>query len=277
MDGVVSRLGEPRIGMAMLSAVVSLVMAVHWWPMVVPGLVVAGLSVARPDLVVHPGVWWTMAATWLGAIVAVQDRMEDHVHLFAAWLVALALSLAHAHDEELVRRAAWHARILIGATFTAAVAWKLHFGEFVTGTTLRVFMVVDERFAPLASVVGLPANRIDRDRDAISALLEGGLDTVVLDDSSSVTWRLTVLAVVTLAMEAMVAVSHLAPEDSRLASLRLPSVAVFGVTTYAVVPVLPFAALLAVLSIAAARWRREVMWIFPLLVLASAARLAFVL
>jgi hypothetical protein len=60
-----------------------------------------------------------------------------------------------------------------------------------------------------------------------------------------------------------------------LAALRLPALVLFGVVTYSVVPVLPFAALLATLAMVVARWRREVMWVFPVMVLVTAIRAAF--
>lgn len=274
MDAV-TRLRDPRYGMAFLTAVVSLVMALHWGPMLAPGTAVLAAAIIRPDLAVRPAVWWAMAALWAVALVVEQPRMEDHVHLFAAWLVALALVMAHRDDETLVRGASWHARMLVGVAFSAAVAWKLYFGEFVTGVTLRLFMLVDGRFAPLAGMVGLPDGTLERDRGQLANLLDGTIDTMTLAPGAR--WRLAVVAAATLVIEAVVAASHLAPDSSPLARLRLPSLALFGVTTYAMVPVLPFAALLGVLAIVVARWRHDVMWVLPALVLVAAVRVAFLI
>lgn len=270
----VDHLRDPRLGMPVLTAVISLLMALHWGVMLAPGAVVLVLAVARADLVSRPVVWWAMAAVWFTALAIAQNRMEDHVHLFTSWLVALAIALSRADLEDVVRSAAWHARLLIGIAFAAAVGWKLFFGEFATGMTLRLFLVTDARFEPLARALGLGADRLHTDREHVSALLDGSITTVPLGDHTEAMWRLTVIAVSTLLLEVVVAVSHLAPDRSRLAGLRLPSVAVFGVTTYAIVPVLPFAALLGVLALAAARWRRTAMWIVPALVLVAAVRFA---
>lgn len=274
MDAWLARIREPRFGIVLFSAVLSLLMAAHWPPMALPGLVVLGTAIFRPQIVVLPVVWWVMAGLWLTVVVLVQDRMEDHVPLFTVWLVALAISLADDADDAFVQRAAWHARVLVGVTFTAAVSWKLYFGDFVNGTTLWMFMIVDDRFNPLAMMVGLSDADLERDHNGLSSLLQGTLGTVTLDAPPTVIWRITAAAVFTLLVEAVIAVSHLAPDTSRLAALRLPSVVLFGVMTYAVVPVVPFAALLAVLTMIVARWRREVMWVFPVLVLVSVARLA---
>jgi hypothetical protein len=90
---------------------------------------------------------------------------------------------------------------------------------------------------------------------------------------SHLIWKVAVVAVLTLLLEVSVAASHLAPNGSLLAKLRLPSIVVFGLMTYAVVPVLPFAALLATLAMVTARWRTQVMWVFPVMVLSSIVRL----
>ncbi|MFW6034580.1 MAG: hypothetical protein ACOC9R_05525 [bacterium] len=272
IDTWVTRLREPRFGVVFVSAVVAFLMGTHWTPMGAPGAAVIALAVLRPQLAVRPAVWWAMAGVWSAAAVLVHDQMEDHVYLFTAWLVALALSLARDDDSFLVH-AAWQARILIGVTFTAAVAWKLYFGEFVTGTTLWLFMLVDSRFEPLATVVGLSDTAIEQDRAGLTELLTGTTGTVTLEAPDSVTWRITALAVLTLVLEAVVAASHLMPDSSRLAALRLPSVVVFALVTYSVVPVLLFAAPLALLAMTAARWRREVLWVFPVLVFVIVLRL----
>lgn len=268
-----TRLREPRFGMVFFSAVLSLLMAAHWPPMLLPGLVVLGIALVRPQVVVLPVVWWVMAGLWLTAVVVVQDRMEDHVPLFAVWLVALAISLAADADDSFVERAAWHARVLVGVTFTAAVAWKVYFGDYLTGTTLWMFMLVDRRFQPLVTMVGLSDASVERDREGLTSLLEGAVGSVSLDAPTTVIWRITAAAVLTLVLEAVIAASHLAPDSSRLAALRLPSIVLFGVVTYGVVPVIPFAALLAMLTMIVARWRSEVMWVFPVIVLVSVVRL----
>lgn len=271
-----ARLREPRFGVVFVTAVIALLMAAHWTPMALPGVVVVVLAALRPQIAARPVVWWVMAGLWFAVVVLLQDRMEDHVHLFAVWLVALAISLAQ-DDDTFIDHAAWHARVLIGVTFTAAVAWKLHFGEYVTGMALWTFILADDRFRPLATVVGLSDTAIEQDREALAELLAGTVDTVSLEAPSALIWRITTVAVLALVLEAVVAASHLVADSSRLAALRLPSVVLFAVVTYAVVPVLPFAALLAMLALTAARWGRHAMWVVPVIVIVSAIRLSLVI
>lgn len=114
-------------------------------------------------------------------------------------------------------------------------------------------------------------------RAGLRDLLAGTVDAVSLEAPSGVLWRITAVALLTLPLEALIAVSHLVPDSSKLAALRLPSIVLFAVVTYSVVPVLPFAALLAVLAITAAGWRREVMWAFPVMVIVSVIRLLFII
>ena len=273
IDTALARLREPRLGMVFVSGVVALLMAAHWPPMAVPAIALLGLAVVRPQIAVRPVVLWALAASWFAAILLVPERMEDHVPLFTIWLVALAVSLGPDNGTEFVSRAAWHARMLIGVTFAAAVAWKLFFGTYVNGVTLWTFMLVDKRFQPLATVVGLSDSTIEQQRVALSALLAGSRDSVPLESPTAVVWIITATAVLTLLLEATIAMSHLLPDSSRLAVLRLPSIALFGVVTYGVVPVVPFAALLSLMAVAVARWRYGAMWVMPVLMVVSVARL----
>jgi hypothetical protein len=120
--------------------------------------------------------------------------------------------------------------------------------------------------------VGLPDAAVDAQRAAIADLLAGTASSAALEAPRSVIPRIVVLAILTLLIEATVAVSHLAGDHRRVAALRLPSLVAFAVLTYAVVPVLLFAALLAVLAMATAQWRADVLWVFPVFVLVPLVR-----
>ena len=272
IDAFLARVREPRFGVVLLTCVVNILMSMHWAPLMVPGLAVLALAVLRPRDVVRPVVWWLMAAMWFAALLLLQERMEDHVYLYSVWLVALAMLLG-GDEEGFVERAAWQARVLIGVTFGFAVAWKLYFNEYVSGAALWVFFVVDRRFEPLVMGLGVPDATLEQGRAAVSEILSGSGAGGTYVVPADVAWRVTVVAVLTLLLETTIAVSHLAPDASRLAVLRLPSLVLFGVATYSVVPVIPFAALLATLTLVVARWRSGAMWVFPVLVIPAVIRL----
>jgi hypothetical protein len=272
ISGWLTRLREPRYGMVVFTTATALLMAAHWRPMLLPGGVLVVLALLRPDVAVRPYVWAAVAASWAGALFLHPGRMEDHVYLFVAWLVALAVALTEPDDHAFVQGAAWQARTLLGIVFTAAVGWKLAFGEFLDGSALWMFLLIDGRFGPLTAVVGLPDAAVDAQRAAIADLLAGTASSAALEAPRSVIPRIVVLAILTLLIEAMVAVSHLAGDHRRVAALRLPSLVAFAVLTYAVVPVLLFAALLAVLAMATAQWRADVLWVFPVFVLVPLVR-----
>lgn len=273
IDQFVTRLQHPRVGIPFLTAVTSLVMSTHWAPMALPSLVLMCLFVAAPRIAVHPITWWALAVAWFGAQVLVPDRMEDHVPLFTIWLVALALSL-HRPAEEFLGAAALQARVLVGVTFTAAVAWKLYFGTYLDGVTLWTYMIADDRFQPLAVLVGLSGDSIQADRGEISRLFSGDQPTVQLEASAWTVTAIVVVSVLTLLLEAVIALSHLSPDGSKVALLRLPSLVLFGVVTYGTVPVLPFAVLLAVFAMTVGHWRRGVLWVLPAFMVVIAIRVA---
>jgi len=273
IDQFLDRLQQPRFGITFMTAVTSLVMSTHWAPMAIPSLALMILSIARPKLAVHPVAWWLLALAWFCAQVLVPERMEDHVPLFTIWLVSLAICLARPADEFL-GAAAFQARMLIGVVFAAAVAWKLVFGTYLDGVTLWTFMIADERFQPLAAAVGLSGDAIEADRSQISRLLSGDQSAVSLEASTWTVTAIVMISVLTLLLETAISASHLAPSSSRLARLRLPSLVLFGVVTYGLVPVLPFALLLALFAMTVARWRREVMWVLPAFMIVIAIRVA---
>lgn len=273
IDRMLDHLRQPRVGIVVLTAAVALLMSVHWWPLAIPSGAFLLVAAVRPERAARPTVVALLAACWFVGVVVANDRMEDHVPLFAVWLVALAFSLA-ADGDEFVDRAAWQARMLIGVPFAAAVAWKLYFGTYVTGDTLWSFMLIDGRFAPLALAVGLSDAEIEQDRNELSELLAGNLDAVTLDAQAVTVAAIIATSVLTLVLEAVIALSHLLPDGSVLARVRLPSVVLFAVVTYAVVPVMPFAALLSLLAMTTARWQRGTLWVFPVLMFVSATRLA---
>lgn len=274
IDTFLARLQQPHFGILFMTAVVSLLMSTHWSPMAIPSLALLGLCLLRPRISARPITWWLMALAWLGALVLVPERMEDHVPLFTVWLVALAVCLRRPAQEFLVG-ATFQARMLIGVTFTAVVGWKLYFGTYLNGVTLWTYMVADDRFQPLAAVVGLSEEAIETTRQALSGLLAGTETAVPLEASDLTVSAIVVVSVLTLVLEAVIALSHLAPDSSRLARLRLPSIVVFGVVTYGTVPVVPFAVLLALLAMTIGHWRREVLWVLPAFMLAIATRVAF--
>jgi hypothetical protein len=273
IDQALARMQEPRFGVVLVSGALSLFMSVHWWPMAVPSVVFLGLCLTRFDLAARPAAPAVLAACWFATMVVVPERIEDHVPLFSVWLVALAVSLAH-RGRDFVDHASWHARVLVGVAFAAAVGWKLFFGSYVNGVTLWLFIAVDSRFSPLAAALGLSQDDLEQTRAGLSDLLDGSTDSVLLDASPTVVALIAATAVLTLALEAVIALSHLVPDGNRIASLRLPSVVLFGVVTYAVVPVVPFAGLLALLTMTTARWRRSSLWVLPVLLLVSTTRLA---
>lgn len=273
IDEFVTRLQEPRFGIPFLTAVTSLVMSTHWAPMAVPSLVLVVLSVARPKIAVHPVAWWLLALAWAGAQAIVPERMEDHVPLFTVWLVALAICL-HRPVDEFLSAAAFQARVLTGVTFSVAVAWKLYFGTYLDGVTLWTYMIADDRFQPLARTVGLSGDAVQADRTEISRLFSGEQPSVLLEASAWTVTAIVVVSVLTLLLEAVIAVSHLAPDGTWPAVLRLPSLVLFGVVTYGTVPVLPFALLLALFAMTVARWKPQVLWVLPTFMIVIVIRVA---
>jgi len=225
--------------------------------------VLCAVALPRPPVLRSPWLWAALfvaiglrqAATW--------HQVDDHIIVTTYWCGAVALGLT-ARDPR--RTLAASARLLVGAVFAFAAAWKLRSGEFVDGSFFRYSLLFDDRFETVARIAGgtthamrtanldgLNALAVDPDGGGWQQLQEGTRNVAV---AQAFTWW-------GLVVESAVAVAFLVPLRRRWEGLRVAALVAFAGTTYLVVPVGGFGTLLLVLGAAQAssdRLRVAYLW-----------------
>ena len=146
------------------------------------------------------------------------------------------------------------ARFLVGSLFAFAAGWKLFSGQFLDGTFFRYTLSFDERFEVVARFVGGTTDAMrGSNLAAVNQLLAaGGGGEVVLREGAGAPALAVVFTWWGLLIELAVAAVFLLPLGRRWHRarhrVRHATLATFAATTYAVVPVGGFGALLLVLG-----------------------------
>ena len=255
LEGALAELRTP-VGLVLMStAAIGLLMAAHWLALAPIMVVFYFASVLMPTLVRHSGTWFAIAAVWAVAVVVQRNAMEDHVYLYLAWLVAVAVSLLD--RDSFIAESGRNGRYLIATVFGAATIWKLTSPSFLSGSAMWTFGLLDDRLHPLMNLAGISSASLAEARPQVAAA--GSAEGVVFDIGLSgySTAALLAVSLGTIAIEALVAITHAVPDTNRLAKLRAPVLVTFGIVTYAIVPVLPFAVLLALIGSVIARGDRR--------------------
>jgi len=270
IGGTLVRLRSPVPAVLFATALVGVIMSEHWSPLLFATVPLTLVTLLRPELVDLPQAWFGACAAWAVVAVVRRSDMEDHVFLYVAWLLAVAISLLD--RESFTETAALQGRRLIGVVFGLAVFWKLFFGDFVTGVALWTYGALDDRFAPLMRLVGISPEETQRSFESVEHLAVGHLETLPIEVSTYTSLALVLVAVGALLLEALVAVAYSAPDGGRLERLRVPALGLFGVITYGLVPVLSFATLLALMGSVVARFERRRVVVLVLMVVAASVR-----
>lgn len=77
----------------MITAGTGIFMGAHWSPLVPLMLAFYLVTLLAPSAARNSLIWFVMAAAWVAAVMIQPSAMEDHVYLYLAWLVAIAVGL----------------------------------------------------------------------------------------------------------------------------------------------------------------------------------------
>lgn len=205
------------------------------------------VAIPRHDLLRSPWLWAALFAAIGARQLATWHHLDDHVVATTYWCGAVALALRATDPLTTLARGA---TLLIGTLFAFAAGWKLATGQFLDGTFFRYTLVFDDRFTVLGRVVGRTTTAARQaDISAVTDLLHGGRETVVLQEGSLAPTLARLMTWWGVALEVAVAVTHLVPTKPWA---RHATLVAFAVTTYPVVPVSGFGSFLLVLGAAQA-------------------------
>ncbi|HVV99088.1 MAG TPA: hypothetical protein VHB77_02040 [Planctomycetaceae bacterium] len=187
--------------------------------------------------------------------------VDNHKYLEAYLSLALCCTFA-ATEADRGAVLASTARWLIGLCVGLSVVWKLMSPDFVNGAFFEFTLLVDDRFAHVASWFGgISLETLFQNREVEHMLTHGYVQGIALEDvtlKSSPQLKLLARCITgwTLAIESLLALAFLLPSRLRLAALRDPALLVFAATTYLVANVQGFGWLLMILGIAQCRRTR---------------------
>jgi hypothetical protein len=272
LSSMVEQLRTPVGRVLVGTSLLGVFMGVHWFPMALVMLGFVVVTTVSPALGHHGSTWMFIAGIWTTAVVIRRSEMEDHVYLYVAWLIAISVSLLT--PSRFIDEVAQHGRYLIAVVFGFATFWKLVSGSFLTGTSLWATALLDSRMRPLMQLIGISPESLDAARPDVTAVGRGDSASYAIDVSSGSSIGLVAVAIGTVVLEAAIAITHAVPDANRLARWRAPLVIGFGIVTYAVVPVLPFALLLALIGATIARFDRRVMIGFAVMIAVVLVRAA---
>lgn len=225
-------------------------------PLVMAGVAVLCL-VALPRPAVLRSPWpWAVAFVAVGARqLATWHSLDDHIVVTTYWCGAIAAGLG-ARDARATL--ALSARGLVGLVFAFAAGWKVLSGQFLDGTFFRYSLLFDDRFEVVGRTLAGTTDRIrDADAAAVARLLAGpGGGEVVLQEGPGGPALAMAFTWWGVLIEVAVALAFLLPLRGRWRGLRHGTLFAFVGTTYVVLPVGAFGALLLVLGAAQAESER---------------------
>jgi hypothetical protein len=236
----------------LLSVVLLLLHAPNvWYPLTL--LCIVGLVFRRS---LRSTTFWYMAAAMVGATVYLNwESADNHKYMICYWCLTLCcvFSLPAAQQRHALSLSS---RWLIGLCMAWAVFWKALNPEYMDGSFFQYTLLADERFADFArSLTGLTRQTLADNRYLLELLTEGhlrGLATtsVELAENRAIGVLAQVLTWWTILIEAALAVAFLWPKGRLVAATRNLLLLLFGVTTYAVAPVVGFGWMLMLLGLA---------------------------
>ncbi len=221
----------------------------HWTWTMLPEKLLAATALVRPKLQGSRWLWLGISLSLIVNNLWHWSRLVNHEYLYTYWALACTLAIFSRRSQMILH---YHGRCLIGLCFLFATLWKLIGGEYLDGSFLHATFLLDARLAMGAvGMGGLDLETLDQNRQIFSALQSSGptAPAALLSSTGRMALVSQILSYWTILIEGSVAASFLLPW-SRLSGIRDWLLLGFIVTTYAVIPVLGFGALLVVMGIA---------------------------
>ncbi|MEA5463975.1 hypothetical protein [Leptothoe sp. PORK10 BA2] len=222
------------------------------WTML-PEKVLALTMLVYSPLVRHRWAWLAMSLCLLVHNLWHWSSLVNHEYMYTYWVLVCAIAVWSQTPRQVLR---WNARWLIGLCFLFATLWKFLGGEYLDGSFLHLTFLLDSRLAMGAVLFGgldlatLAENRQIFETTQSSAAV---LDPQQLTTTPRMAVAGIVLSYWTILIEGLVAASFLLTVPRWLYQKRDWLLLAFVLTTYTVIPVLGFAALLLVMGLIQAK------------------------
>lgn len=224
----------------------------HWRWTMLPEKLLAAAMMFYPRLVRDRWAWLGMSLCLVVNNLWHWSSLVNHEYLYTYWVLVCTIAVGSRTPKHVLR---WNARWLIGLCFLFATLWKFLGGEYLDGSFLHLTFLLDQRLAMGAALFGgLDLATLAENRQIFETLQA----TVVLEPQPlTTTSRMAIASVIlsywTILIEGLVATSFLLKTTHWLHQKRDWLLLGFVLTTYTVIPVLGFAALLMVMGLIQAK------------------------
>jgi hypothetical protein len=260
---ILTRLNAPIVAMSTfdLCAVVTFVLlflyaGTHWY-LTIPMRAVCLCAIIIPALRSSSYLWFTCLALLAAANCYDRLLIDNHKYLLTYWVLAMCLSSVQTDSDERERVLYFNGRVLIGLCFLFAVVAKCVSADYMNGGFFRQALLLDNRFAHLAWLVG----GIDRltltnfkyaSHDLKTAyLLNADLRQLSLRSSFRFSLLVWFMSWWTIVIESSIAFVFLWPHNNHVTERgRIYLLWLFLISTYSIALVSGFAWTLAVMGLA---------------------------
>ena len=214
-----------------------------------PERLLAMAMLFAPRLMRSKGAWITLSSLLVINNLWHWSLLVNHEYLTTYWVLACTLALYSSAPEKVL---AWNGRLLIGLCFLVATIWKFLGGEYLDGSFLHLTFLLDSRLALGAYLLGgVEGDILQQNRLLFDTMqTTGNIAPQALQSSPRMAAMSLILSYWTIFIEAIVALSFLLPRPKRFVQLRYGILLLFIFTTYTVIPVLAFGALLLIMGLA---------------------------
>ena len=220
----------------------------NYWYIERPITIICSAAIIHRPLRRSELFWFVTTAVMIAGNYHNWYSIDNHKYLITYWCIALYVANK---THEPAKTAALSAKYLIGLAFLFATIWKLTSSNYLTGAFFHYSLLIDERFASLASFVGqLSQIAFTQNSEALQNLLSFSSEaqSVQLQSTSKIMIIAYFLTWWTALIEGVVAISFLIPEKTRLAKWRDVPLLLFIMTTYSLAPVIGFGWVLIIMG-----------------------------
>ncbi|MDV3347477.1 hypothetical protein D0962_17090 [Leptolyngbyaceae cyanobacterium CCMR0082] len=225
----------------------------HWLWTMLPEKLLAAAMLLNPSLVRRPWVWLGMSACLVFNNLWHWSTLVNHEYLYTYWVLVCTIAVWSQKPKQVLR---WNSRWLIGLCFLFATLWKFIGGEYLDGSFLHLTFLLDSRLAMGAVLFGgLNLTTLAENRHIFETMQASAavLNPQELATTPRMAAASLVLSYWTILIEGLVAASFLLKVPRWLYQKRDWTLIVFVITTYAVIPVIGFGALLMVMGLIQAK------------------------
>ncbi|WP_088240915.1 hypothetical protein [Calothrix rhizosoleniae] len=215
-----------------------------------PEKIFSALMLFIPNLLIQRFMWLALCTVLIINNIRFWFLYVNHEYLITYWCLVCLLAIYSSKPEQIMM---WNAKLLLGLCFFLSTVWKFISGEYLDGSFLHATFLLDKRLEMGASLLGgLDSEVLTTNRQAFASMQANGVinEEVKLITSPLMSYLSLVFSYWTLLIEGVISMAFLSSIPKWLGKNRDWLLILFIVTTYPLIPVYSFAAMLCILGLA---------------------------